>query len=68
MPVRAKRAVAALGMLVFLAFYIWAVIEIGGHVPAHWFPQLLFYGIAGTAWGLPLIPLMRWAEKDRKRG
>ena len=23
---------------------------------------LLFYGLAGTLWGVPLLPLMSWAE------
>ncbi len=67
MPVRAKRAVAALGMLLFLAFYVWAVIAIGAHLPNHPLVHLLFYGIAGTAWGLPLLPLMSWAEREPKK-
>lgn len=63
MPVRARRAIAALGVVAFLAFYVWAVIGIGGRLPDHPLITLLFYGLAGMAWGIPLIPLLRWAER-----
>jgi len=59
---RARRAVAALGVCLFLAFYVWAVIGIGTLLPNHPLVHLLFYGIAGVAWGLPLLPLLSWAE------
>ena len=26
--------------------------------------DLLFFAIGGTAWGLPLIPLLKWAERN----
>lgn len=63
---RARRAVAAVGVLVFLTFYIWAVISIGAHLPDHPLVHLLFYGISGLAWGVPLLPLLSWAEKKPK--
>ena len=59
---RLRRAIASLGVLVFLAAYVWAVIAIGARLPDHPLIDLLFYGIAGTAWGLPLLPLLSWAE------
>ena len=62
MGARARRAIASVGILVFLIFYIWAVIAIGAHVPEHPVATLLFYGLAGTLWGVPLLPLMSWAE------
>ncbi len=66
MHVRAKRAVAAVGMLVFLTFYIWAVIAIGERLPDHPMVHLAFYGLSGIAWGIPLFPLMSWAEREPK--
>ncbi len=59
---RARRAIASVGILVFLGFYVWGVIAVGGHVPDHPVATLLFYGLAGTLWGVPLLPLMSWAE------
>jgi Protein of unknown function (DUF2842) len=63
MHVRARRAVATVGTLVFLAFYVWLVITIGDLLPKHPLIDVLFYGIAGTAWGVPLLPLFSWAER-----
>lgn len=62
MGLRARRAIASIGILVFLTFYVWAVIAIGGRVPHHPVATLLYYGLAGTLWGVPLLPLMSWAE------
>jgi hypothetical protein len=62
MGLRARRAIASVGIIAFLTFYVWLVIAIGAHVPDHPLATLAFYGIAGTAWGVPLLPLMSWAE------
>jgi hypothetical protein len=59
---RARRAVAMVGIVVFLTIYIWAAISLGALLPDHPLVHLLFYGIAGTAWGIPLLPLLSWAE------
>ena len=63
---RTRRFVAALGALAFLAFYVWAVIAIGDSLPESMWIDLIFYAVAGIAWGVPLIPLLRWAEGGRK--
>lgn len=62
MGLRTRRAMASLGIVAFLTFYVWLVIAIGVHVPDHPLATLAFYAIAGTAWGLPLLPLLSWAE------
>ena len=62
MSLRARRAIASVGILVFLIFYIWAVIAVGALVPDHPLATLAYYGLAGTLWGVPLLPLMSWAE------
>ena len=63
---RTRRLIAALGALVFLAFYVWAVIAIGDRLPESMWIDLAFFSVAGIAWGVPLIPLLRWAEGERK--
>ncbi len=30
-------------------------------MPGHW--QWVFYSVAGLAWVLPLLPMIRWMEK-----
>jgi hypothetical protein len=67
MGLRTRRFVAMLGALAFLAFYVWAVIAIGDRLPDNMWVDLLFYGVAGIAWGLPLIPLLNWAEGGKPK-
>jgi len=62
MGLRSRRALASLGIVLFLIFYVWLVIAIGTRVPDHPLATLAFYAIAGTAWGIPLLPLLSWAE------
>ena len=34
------------------------------HIPDHWAARLVFYAIAGTAWGVPLFPLFKWMNRE----
>lgn len=67
MGARTRRFVATVGVVLFLTFYVWAVVSIGAILPKSPWIDLLFYGVAGIAWGVPLIPLLRWAEGGGKR-
>jgi hypothetical protein len=60
MPTRVRKLVGSLGVLVFLAAYVWIVTLAADHVPRHVVPETLFYVVAGVLWGVPLIPLIRW--------
>lgn len=64
---RLRRFIATVGTVAFLAAYVWAVIAIGDRLPDNLWLDLVFYGIAGLAWSLPLIPLYRWAERGKRR-
>ena len=68
MGLRTRRFVAMIGALAFLVFYVWAVIAIGDVLPDNMWIDLLFYGVAGIAWGVPLIPLLTWAEGGKPKG
>lgn len=63
MPPRARRFVAAIGVLAFLALWVWGLIALRGMLPASQWIDFLFFGVGATAWGLPLIPLLKWAER-----
>ena len=61
MPVRARKAIGFLGIVLFLIAYIVVVVELAAHLPAR--PGLIhagYYLIAGVAWALPLRPALRW--------
>jgi hypothetical protein len=62
---RTRKLIGLIGILAFLAGYIWLMATIGGHVPQHWAAQLAFYAVAGTAWGVPILPLISWMNRGR---
>lgn len=66
MGARSRRFVATVGVVLFLIFYVWAVVSIGAILPKSPWIDLVFYGVAGIAWGVPIIPLLRWAERGSK--
>jgi hypothetical protein len=63
MPPRARRLVASIAVLVFLTFWVWGAVTLSTRLPDNFLVELLFYALAGTCWGLPLIPLLKWAER-----
>lgn len=60
MPARLRKLIGLFAILAFLAAYVVAAIWVGERLPGHWAVQVLFYGVAGTAWWIPLMPLFRW--------
>jgi hypothetical protein len=62
-----RRAIACLGIIVFLIVYVVIVSDIGSHLPQVLWAQLLFYGLAGTLWGVPILPLISWSEDYKSK-
>jgi hypothetical protein len=62
---RTRKAIGSAAILVFLFFYVGLVGWIGTLLPDQWFIRLVYYAVAGTAWGAPLIPLMTWMNRGR---
>jgi hypothetical protein len=65
MSARTRKAIGSLGIVLFVGFYAWLVSTVGDHVPRIWWAQLPYYLVAGTAWGLPIIPLIIWMNRGR---
>jgi hypothetical protein len=57
-----RRLIACVGIVVFLVAYVAGVSDIGRHLPDNVLVQLLFYALAGTLWGVPVLPLISWSE------
>jgi hypothetical protein len=34
-------------------------------VPKHWAAQMVYYVLAGTLWGVPILPLISWMNRGR---
>jgi hypothetical protein len=64
-----RRLIACVGIVVFLILYVLAVVSLAGLIHGGPITALIFYALAGTLWGLPLIPLIAWSEnyKGRKK-
>lgn len=63
------RKPAGIGLILLLVI-VWSAV-VATFAPAiggwHWIAQALFYLVAGTAWILPLKPLLMWMELGRWR-
>jgi hypothetical protein len=65
MSPRARKFIGMFGILAFLAAYVVAVAAMAEHVPPRWPAELVFYLVAGVAWGLPVFPLISWMNRGR---
>jgi hypothetical protein len=63
MTAHQRKAIGGLAILLFLAAYIGAAAVIGDAIPRTWWAQLAYFLAVGTAWGLPLIPLIQWMNR-----
>lgn len=50
---RTRKAIGSVAILIFLAIYVGAAAKLGSNLPDQWAVRLLYYLIAGTAWGAP---------------
>ena len=65
MPARLRKLIGLFGILGFLTIYVVGVIAVGEYVPAHWATQIAFYAVAGTLWGVPILPLITWMNRGK---
>jgi hypothetical protein len=59
-----KKIVGTLAILVFLALYAMAAVSLHDLLPSHPAIELVYFAVVGTAWGLPLFPLLSWMNKE----
>lgn len=60
MKPRLRKLVGLPLILLILVAWIWLAVTVGERLPQHWAMLMIFYGVAGIGWGVPVIPLMRW--------
>jgi hypothetical protein len=65
MKMRARKALGGVGILAFLAVYAAAAVTLAGRLPDNKAVQMIYFVAAGVAWGLPLIPVIKWMEGGR---
>lgn len=64
---RIKKLVGTGLMVVFVAFYAMVIVAIAPRIltGASKWAEVAFYALAGIAWVMPLLPLIRWMEKRK---
>ncbi|MDP1631575.1 MAG: DUF2842 domain-containing protein [Caulobacter sp.] len=67
MTPRLKKFVGMVAIVVFLAAYAAAAMLIADHLYDHPAVRLIYFVVVGTAWGLPLFPLLTWMNRDGPR-
>jgi hypothetical protein len=65
MSARLRKLIGLFGILAFLLVYMGVVAGLASHVPQHGPWQLIFLVLAGTLWGVPILPLITWMSRGR---
>jgi Protein of unknown function (DUF2842) len=65
MPPRLRKLVGSVAVLAFLATYIAVAVTLADRLPDNRLVQLVYFVVVGTAWGLPLFPLIAWMQRGR---
>ena len=62
---RIKKLIGTVVMLVFVVLYVMIITAIAPAVlkGSSKLTEMAFYFVAGIAWALPLMPLLKWMEK-----
>ena len=63
---RTKKAIGMVAILVFLTLYAMGAVSLHALLPKNFLLELVYFAVAGTAWGLPLFPLLSWMNKEPK--
>ncbi|HET9160965.1 MAG TPA: DUF2842 domain-containing protein [Caulobacteraceae bacterium] len=66
MSPRLRSLIVSVAIVLFVPAYIWVAIFVAGRLPENRWVMMAFYAVAGTAWGLPLFPLLSWINKGQK--
>jgi Protein of unknown function (DUF2842) len=62
---RLRKLIGSVAVLAFLAAYIAVAVTLADRLPDNRLIQLIYFAVAGTAWGLPLLPLLAWMQRGR---
>lgn len=65
MSPRLRKFIATVLVVAFLAFWVWGVVTIADFLPDNFWVDVIYFTVAGIGWGIPLIPILRWAEKGQ---
>jgi hypothetical protein len=64
MSSRIKKIIGSLAILAFLVGYISLAVTIGVRLPDSVLVKSIYYAVVGIGWGVPLIPLLSWMDRQ----
>ena len=67
MPARVKKIFGSLFIFAFVIFWIWLATALSGFVPENKAAELVFYAVAGLGWGIPIMPVLAWMEREKRK-
>ena len=62
MPPRLRKLVGSVAVIAFLTAYIALAVTLADWLPDNRIAELLFFVVAGIAWGVPILPLFTWMQ------
>ncbi len=65
MSARIRKLIGGIGLMVFLAAYVWAATAISDRLPDNMAIKLVFFAVAGVGWGVPILPLLSWMNRGK---
>ena len=65
MSARIRKLIGGIGLMVFLAAYVWAATAISDRLPDNMVLKLVFFSVAGVGWGVPILPLLSWMNRGK---
>lgn len=70
MPRSQRKLIGSIGMIIFVVVYALVVMVVaqGRIQEAPKLAQTAFFFVAGLAWIIPLLPLIRWMERVDRDG
>ena len=65
MPPHIKKIFGGVLIMIFLVGYIYLAATLGAILPDNMLVKGLYYAVIGIGWGIPLIPLLSWMDKEK---
>lgn len=65
MTARTRKLVGGILVLAFILLYVGVILAIADRLPESIWIKLTFFLVAGTAWGVPILPLLTWMNRGR---
>lgn len=64
MTPRTKKLLGMAILLPGLLLYFGLVVNFAEMVPDPWWVKLIYFVVTGVAWAAPVIPFIRWMERE----